>query len=231
MNAPSASTPHPLVITAGKLSSALIFNRDEDFRLALLKRVSRKLGEDHGYPTFIKLLTTISESSDENAKRAVATTLGIGLRRNDLPGGTLTAWGASRMWHAGTQISGALSGQLFGSSAPSRSFAPIEYLTAWLGQGTQRIRLGDDAYANSLSQLIDLINFDADARSLYPQKLEADTQIELEGVYMRGTRDRLAAIASAWKSGMTSTQIASAALAAGSGQKGQVPQNWVLRDL
>lgn len=231
MNAPSASTPHPLLITAGKLSAALIFNRNDDFRLALLKRVSRKLGEDQGYPTFIKLLTTISESSDENAKRAVAATLGIGLRRNDLPGGTLTAWGASRMWQAGTQISGALAGQLFGSSAPSRSFGPIEYLTAWLAQGTQRIRLGDEAYAKTLSQLIDLINFDRDACALYPQKLEADTQTELEGVYMRGTRDRLAAIAAGWKNGMTPKQIADSALAAGSGQKGNVPQNWVVRDL
>lgn len=222
---------NPLVITAGKLSAALIFNRNDDFRLALLKRVARKLGEDQGYPTFIKLLTTISESSDDNAKRAVAATMAIGLRRNDLPSGILTAWGASRMWQAGTQISGALAGQLFGSSAPSRSFGPIEYLTAWLAQGTQRIRLGDEVYAKTLCQLIELINFDADARLLYPRKLEADTQTELEGIYMRGTRDRLAAIALAWKEGMFAQDIASAALAAGSGNRGAIPSNWVLRDL
>ncbi len=222
---------NPLVVTAGKLSAALIFNRNDDFRLALLKRVARKLGEDHGYPTFIKLLVTISESSDDNAKRAVAATLAIGLRRNDLPSGVLTAWGASRMWQAGTQISGALAGQLFGSSAPSRSFGPIEYLTAWLAQGTQRIRLGDEVYAKTLRQLIELIDFDADARLLYPRKLEADTQTELEGVYMRGTRDRLAAIALAWKEGMPAHDIARSALAAGAGNRSSIPSNWVLRDL
>jgi hypothetical protein len=226
-----SATPHPLVATAGRLAGALVFNRDEDFRLALLKRVARKLGDDQGYPTFIKLLTTISESTDDNAKRAVAATLGIGLRRNDLPGGQLTAWGASRMWQAGTQVSGALAGQLFGSSAPSRSFGPIEYLTAWLGQGTQRIRLGDEIYATTLRRLIELINVDADARLLYPRKLEADTQTELEGVYMRGTRDRLAAIAGAWKTGMPPEQIAAAALAAGNGRNGVVPRDWVVRDL
>jgi hypothetical protein len=227
----SGNSLTPLVISAGKLSAALVFNRSDDFRLALLKRVARKLGEDQGYPTFIKLLTTIAESRDDAAKRAVAETFAIGLRRNDLPSGILTAWGASRMWQAGTPISGALAGQLFGSSAPSRTFGPIEYLTAWLGQGTQRIRLGAEIYKKTLQRLIELINFDADARQLYPRKLAADSQLELEGIYMRGTRDRLAAIATAWSQGMSAYEVAESALAAGSGHPNTIPGNWVLRDL
>ena len=231
MPLPQADQAHPMVVSAGRLVSALLFNRDEDFRLALLKRVARKLGESDGYPTFIKLLTTISESADEPGKRALAATLGIGLRRNDLPSGQLTAWGASRLWQAGGPAGGQLGSQLFGA-APHRSFGPIEYLTAWFGQGTQRIRLGANTYADTLRSLIDLVNADSDARTLYPRKLEADTLLELEGIYMRGTRDRLATIASAWSAGMPSAQIAAAAVATGSTDSGaRVPRDLVVRDL
>ncbi len=224
-----ADGQHPVVVSCGRLISALVFNRNEDFRLALLKRVARKLGESDGYPTFIKLLTTASESRDENGKRALAATLAIGLRRNDLPAGQLTAWGASRLWQSGGPPVGNLAGQMFGA-APHRSFAPIEYLTAWFGQSTQRIRLGSEVYAQSLQRLIELINLDADARTLYPRKLEADTHVELEGVYMRSTRDRLSTIASAWSGGMSSADIAAAAIA-GADNRGTLPPGWLLRDL
>jgi hypothetical protein len=228
---PQVDEAHPMVASAGRLVSALLFNRDEDFRLALLKRVARKLGESDGYPTFIKLLTTVSESADEPGKRALAATLAIGLRRNDLPSGQLTAWGASRLWQAGSPAGGNLGSQLFGA-APHRSFGPIEYLTAWFGQGTQRIRLGAEVYADALRRLIDLVNADSDAHALYPRKLEADTQLELEGIYMRGTRDRLATIASAWSNGVPSVEIAAAAVASGNAESGaRVPRDWVVRDL
>lgn len=222
---------HPIVASAARLTSALVFNRDDDIRLALLKRVARKLGEESGYPTFLKLLTTISESADDVGKRAVAATLAIGLRRNDLPSGQLTAWGASQLWQAGSASGGALSGQLFGA-APRRTFAPIEYLTAWLGQGTQRVRLGSDVYAHALQRLLELVNLDDDARALYPRKLAAESQLELEGRYMRGTRDRLAVIAQGWTDGRPSADIAAAAIAAGGGESaGNVPRGWLLRDL
>lgn len=225
-----ATEPHPIVASAGRLVSALLYNRDDDFRLALLKRVARRLGEDDGYPAFIKLLTTIGESADEPGKRAVAATLAVGLRRNDLPAGQLTAWGASRLWQAGSPAGGHLGSQLFGA-APHRAFGPIEYLTAWFSQGTQRIRLGAEVYAEALRRLIELVDVDADARALYPRKLEADTQTELEGIYMRGTRDRLATIASAWKNGVPAVEIAAAAVAAGGMPDARVPRGWLVRDL
>ncbi|BBA35312.1 uncharacterized protein sS8_3374 [Methylocaldum marinum] len=221
---------HPIVVTAGRLVSALLFNRDDDFRLALLKRVARKLGENEGYPAFIKLLATVGESADEPGKRVLAATLAVGLRRNDLPTGTLTAWGASRLWQAGSATGGQIGSQLFGS-APLRSFGPIEYLTAWFGQGTQRIRLGSEVFADSLRKLIDLVNADADARALYPRKLAADTQTELEGIYMRGTRERLATIASGWMQGLPASGIAAAAAMIESEPARAVPRGWVLRDL
>jgi hypothetical protein len=221
---------HPVVASAGRLASALVFNADPDFRLALLKRVARRLGEAEGYPTFLKLLVTIAESEEPAAHRALAATLAIGLRRNDLPSGQLTAWGASRMWQAGTPISGALAGQMFGSSAPQRSFGPIEYLTVWYAQGTQRTRLGEEVYAHALARLVSLVNADEEARTLYPLKLEADMQTELEGIYMRGTRERLSTFAAHWKSDPTPHAVAAAAVAAG-GEPRQVPRGWLIRDL
>lgn len=226
----SAAGAHPVVASAGRLAGALVFNADPDFRLALLKRVARRLGEVEGYPTFLKLLVTIAESHEPGAQRALAATLAIGLRRNDLPSGQLTAWGASRLWQAGTPISGALAGQMFGSSAPQRAFGPIEYLIVWYAQGTQRTRLGADVCVQALTRLIELVNADEEARTLYPLKLEADTQTELEGIYMRGTRERLAVLAANWKANRAPHEIAAAAVAAG-GEPRQVPRGWVVRDL
>lgn len=227
----TAAVRHPIVASAGRLAGALVFNRDADFRLALLKRVARRLGDDEGYPTFLKLLVTIAEGNDDTARRALAATLGVGLRRNDLPCGQLTAWGASRLWEAGTQVSGALAGSLFGSSAPRRQYGPIEFLTAWYAQGTQRTRLGEEVYAQVLERLVDLVNADDDARALYPRKLEADTQTELEGVYMRGTRQRLAAIAAAWTQGAKASAVAQAAIAGGIEPPVAVPPGWLVRNL
>ena len=221
---------HPVVAVAGKLAGTLVFNVDPDFRLALLKRIARRLGEVDGYPTFLKLLVTIAESQEPAAHRALAATMAIGLRRNDLPSGQLTAWGASRMWQAGAPISGALAGQMFGSSAPQRSFGPIEYLTVWYAQGTQRTRLGEGIYAHALARLVSLVNADEEARTLYPLKLEADMQTELEGIYMRGTRERLSTLAAHWKSGASPDAVATAAVAAG-GEPRQVPRDWLIRDL
>ena len=46
-----AHDPHPIVASAGRLVSALLYNRDEDFRLALLKRVARRLSYCLNPPT------------------------------------------------------------------------------------------------------------------------------------------------------------------------------------
>ena len=95
---------------------------------------------------------------------------------------------------------GALSGGFFGSS-PRRLLGPVEYLTVWHLQRTQRTSLGADTFRRALAQLVGLLNHSADARALYPQKLAADAQNELEGAYTRATRERLAAIADAWRAG------------------------------
>lgn len=216
--------------SAARLAAALVHNANAEFRLALLKRVARRLGDAEGYPTFLKLLLIIAESDAEAAKHALAATFATALKRADLPAGLLTSWGAG-----GLQPSAALRGVVldrssFGS-APRRAFGPIEYLTAWSCQPTQRGLLSDDAYADAIERFVALVNFDADAARLYPDKLDADARNELEGAYTRATRQRLAAIAGAWKQGLPPAQVAAAAISARSDAPAAFPRGWIIRDL
>ena len=225
----NAAVPDPasLRAAADRLVSALAAHSDPEYRLTVLKRLSRRLGEEY-YPMFLRLLGVVAESDDERAKRLLAETLGVALRRMDLPGGALSSWGATGLPDsAGPITAGALSGHFFGAT-PRRLLGPVEYLAVWHLQRTQRTRLGAESFRASLERLVDLLNHSEEARTLYPQKLAADAQNELEGAYTRATRERLAAVAAAWKAGRTPAEVAQAALDAADAQP---PGSWVVRDL
>lgn len=225
-----AANPDAVLNAARRLAVSLGFSDDEEFRLVLLKRVARQLGEHgDGYPMFLKLLLVIAESADARAKSALAATLATALRRTDLPSGPLTSWGASSLWTAGTPVrAGTLISRL-SEAAPRRQFGPIEYLTAWHCQRTHRTRLGEAAYADGIGKLVALVNHSDEARRLYPRKLEADTQNELEGIYTRATRERLASIAQAWRADAQPADVVAAA--APLGAQLATPAGWYLRDL
>lgn len=217
--------------SAARLASALIHNDNAEFRLALLKRVARRLGEDEGYPAFLKLLLIVAESASEPAKRAVAATFATALKRADLPAGLLTSWGAGRLQPSAVAPGLSFDNGFFGS-APKRAFGPIEYLTAWSCQRTQRGMLSDETYASAIERLVALVNADADAARLYPEKLEADTRNELEGAYTRATRERLTALAAAWKNRNAPERVAAAAVTApGDLSPPPFPHGWLIRDL
>lgn len=221
--------PEPAALreAADRLVSALAAHADPEYRLTVLKRLSRRLGEEY-YPTFLRLLGVVAESDDERAKRLLAETIGAALRRMDLPGGALSSWGATGLPDpAGPIAAGALSGHFFGAT-PRRLLGPVEYLAVWHLQRTQRTRLGAEAFRTSLEQLVGLLNHSEEARTLYPQKLAADAQNELEGAYTRATRERLAAIAAAWRAGKPPAEVAQAALESAAEQP---PGAWVVRDL
>ncbi len=146
----------------------------------------------------------------------------------DLPGGALSSWGATSLpGSSGPLAASAFSGQFFGAT-PRRLLGPVEYLTVWHLQRTQRTALGADTFRTSLARMIALLNRSDDARALYPQKLAADAQNELEGAYTRATRERLAAIAAAWKAGQAPDAVAQAALDVPDASH---PRDWVVRDL
>jgi hypothetical protein len=200
------------IVAAQQLMHALAQSQDEEYRLALLKRIVRRLGPT-GYPRFLKLLLTVAQSRDERAKKALADVFAYALRKMDLPGGEMTSWGASSMGADGeTMSASALSGVFF-SGAPKRAFGPIEYLSAWFGQSTQRRRLSAQSYQDALQALLTLFSYSPQAAALYQQKLEADAKTEMEGAYTRQTRERMRAIAQSWRDGLPPSAIAAQAAA------------------
>lgn len=219
-------SPETLRNAAARLVDTLAAHEDAEYRVTVLRRLARNLGEER-YPLFLRVLTVVAESDNDAAKQVLADTFGAALRRMELPGGALSSWGATRLPDVGTLDANALSGGFFGSS-PKRLLGPIEYLTVWHLQRTQRLVLGPERYQETLARLVDLFNHSDDARQLYPQKLAVDAQNQLEGAYTRVTRDALAAIASAWQSGQAPEDIASAAVRSGSVEH---PPGWLVRDL
>lgn len=219
-------SPEALRSAAARLVAALAAHDDEEYRLTVLRRLARRLGEDD-YPLFLRLLLVVAESDDAAARQRLAETFGSALRRMDLPGGALSSWGATRLPDSGTLDVNALSGGFFGAS-PRRLLGPLEYLTVWHLQRTQRIVLGADSYRGALAALVDLFNCSEQARRLYPQRLAAEAANELEGAYTRVTRDSLVAIASAWQAGKPPEQVAQAATAAGAAGHSA---GWLVRDL
>jgi hypothetical protein len=219
--------PDALRAAADRLVSALAAHPDAEYRLAVLKRLVRRLGEEH-YPLFLRIVGVVAESDDIRAQRLLAETFGTALRRMDLPGGALSSWGATRLPDQAAPVAAsAFSGQFFGAT-PRRMLGPVEYLTVWHLQRTQRTALSATTFRHSLARLIALLNRSEDARTLYPQKLAADAQSELEGAYTRATRERLAAIATAWQAGRSPEEVAEAALGA---VAADTAHDWVVRDL
>lgn len=222
----SPPSPDALRTAADRLVSALAAHSDPEYRLAVLKRLARRLGEEQ-YPLFLRIVGVVAESDDERAQRLLADTFGVALRRMDLPGGALSSWGATGLPDHGAPVAAsALSGHFFGAT-PRRMLGPVEYLVVWHLQRTQRTALSADGFRGSLARMIAMLNRSADVRTLYPQKLAADAQNELEGAYTRATRDRLAAIAAAWAAGEPPERVAEAAIDA----PAPAAHGWVVRDL
>ena len=222
----SLPTPDALRTAADRLVSALAAHADPEYRLAVLKRLVRRLGEER-YPLFLRIVGVVAESDDARAQRLLAETFGVALRRMDLPGGALSSWGATGLPDHGAPVAAsALSGHFFGAT-PRRMLGPVEYLVVWHLQRTQRTALSAEGFRTSLARMITMLNRSEEARTLYPQKLAADAQNELEGAYTRATRDRLAAIAAAWAAGESPEQVAEAAIDAPAADA----HDWVVRNL
>lgn len=217
-------TPARLRETAARLAGALRSERNPEYRLAILKRLARRLG-DGAYPVFLKLLSIVAESDDDVAKSAVAEALVLALNRMDLPSGHITSWGGSNL--RGGEAEGR---EPSASTSPRRQLGPIEFLTAWYAQRTQLPQLDEKHYAQTLSLLIELCNHSPELRRLYPAKLDADSRSELEGAYTRVTRDTLAAIAKSWDAEASPADVARSATTHEAGLQ-TIPRGWILRDL
>lgn len=204
-----ASELDATVNLARRLTFALGLRDEDDYRLAVLKRVARRFGDDN-FPEFIRLLLIVACSHDVRAKRRVAGALSVGLRRTDIPSGRLSSWGASALTQPSQTVTASeLSGHFF-RGAPQRMLGPLEYLTVWHHQRTQRETLGREAYAFALSHLIELVNEDADARQRYITRIKAESQRQIEGAYTGTSRAALAKLGQAWEAGESGRDIAQA---------------------
>src|SRR3546814_18358164 len=70
--------PTELRAAADRLVSALAAHSDPEYRLTVLKRLVRRLGEER-YPLFLRLLGVVAESDDARAQRLLAETFGTAL--------------------------------------------------------------------------------------------------------------------------------------------------------
>jgi hypothetical protein len=192
------STTHDRYREAAARLLVVIKCTSDPLRLSVLKQFGG-IGGEIGYPRFLKLLIIIAESNDCDGKRAVADSLAQGLRCADLPTGEMTAWGAGQVWQNGPIAENLSARTLY--AAPTRRFGPIEYLTVWFCQKTQRPYLSSEAYEYALAGLLELISINAEAREKYPRKILDDLALAAEGAYTRSTRMRLQALADAWLSG------------------------------
>jgi hypothetical protein len=193
-----------LLGSAQALVEALARHPQLDVRASILNRVARHLG-DEWYPIFIKIVCVIGDSDDDAAKKLLADSLAYAMKKGELPCGSLTSWGVSENWLPAP--SGL--GQSFFDSAPRRSLGPIEYLSSWHSQSTNRAPLSDDVYRMSLVSLLLLFNASPAAARVYQIKLRSDPVNDLEGTFTAVTRARLAMIAELWAQGVPASDIAS----------------------
>ncbi|OZG74404.1 hypothetical protein BTA51_05185 [Hahella sp. CCB-MM4] len=203
-----ASSDRWLFMT-GRLQQAMLAISDIDVRLGVLNQLSEQLG-NHGYPGFIKLLMLLSKVGDAKAKAILAETIATAVQRTDVPTGVLNAWGSSQIINGGDYSSPISASNLLRSywgEAPQRGLGPIEYLTVWYGQKTQRPYLSNDAYEEAIASLISLFNCSNQARLLYAGKILSDVQSVSEGAYTRQTKLRLTRLGESWLENDSPEQI------------------------
>lgn len=206
----------PLLETTRRLIGALRQEPSVELRLALAKRVVRQLGDD-AYPVFLKILLIVAESEDAEAKQLLADLLAAAAQRMDLPSGPLSAWGSS-------------SGDAPGPLNRRRLLGPIEYLTVWHCQQTQRPMLEEALYADAVRKLLALFDLNPQLRALYAGKLGSDAGSELEGTYTRDTRDILNRLAQRWqRPDSTPDDVVRAALRGDA--PAPVPPGWIVHRL
>lgn len=221
MAAPSHLVAESLLETTRRLVSALQQEPSAELRLVLAKRIVRQLG-DEAYPVFLKILLIVAESEDAAAKQTVADLLASAAQRMDLPSGQLSSWGSSSRDEE-APASGSLNRR--------RLLGPLEYLTVWYCQQTQRPMLEEPLYADALRKLLALFDLNPQLRAFYAGKLAADAGNELEGTYTRDTRDILQRLAQGWQTaGSTPEQVVQLALR-GQTSSTPVPSGWIVHRL
>ncbi|RUL70874.1 hypothetical protein [Dyella choica] len=225
MSADLQTLAEPLLETTRRLVGALQQESSMELRLALAKRLVRQLG-DEAYPIFLKMLLIIAESEDAAAKQCVADLLAAAAQRMDLPSGQLSAWGSScRSTAEDTPCC------TQGSMNRRRLLGPIEYLTVWYCQQTQRQMLELALYTDAMRKLLTLFELNPQLRMFYASKLGADAGTELEGTYTRDTRDILVRLAQRWQQADSTPEEVVQAAIRSTAPVVPMPPGWIVHQL
>ena len=224
MSIPLQTLAEPLLETTRRLVAALQQETSVELRLALAKRVVRQLG-DEAYPVFLKMLLIVAESEDTAAKQCVADLLAAAAQRMDLPSGPLSGWGSS--WCSATDESPCPAGAM----NRRRLLGPIEYLTVWYCQQTQRPMLDPALYADAMRKLLALFELNPQLRAFYASKLGAEVGTELEGTYTRDTRDILGRLAQRWRQADSTPEEVVQAVMRGNAPPLPTPAGWIVHQL
>jgi hypothetical protein len=187
---------------------------DNAYRLNVLKALVLQLGID-AYPALIKILVIVSESSEVAVKIRIAQTFGYAAQCGDLPKGEMNAWGVGRSIAEKTPVEPVTAGNFmrnYWTGTATRGLGPVEYLTVWYSQKTQRPYLTEAVYVDALTKVISLISSDAWAATCYSHAILLDLDTRMEGAFTRQTRLRLTNLANAWQKGAAPHEIAWSAL-------------------
>jgi hypothetical protein len=185
--------PHWVGAAQALIDGCVDLPSDED-RVALMAQVCHGLG-DELYPAFIRVLWTVGQFGDHDARAAVARALVHALRTGRLPSGRRSAWGGSEL---------SASPLAYGRT---RTFGPLEYLCAWYAQ-TEPVRaLTAAQFDTAARSLLDLISASREARLLYCEKLLADVDDPIGGAFARPTREAVRAMAAAWSEGAAPADV------------------------
>ncbi|MEE9335105.1 MAG: hypothetical protein V3U65_13535 [Granulosicoccaceae bacterium] len=165
-----------------------------DDRIQLTEQLCDRLGGNL-YPAFLHILFNIEQYADAPAKTLVTSTLVYGLNTGRLPSGKLAAWGSSQL----------PSNSAFGQT---RSLGPIEYICAWYAQPSDQSSIPLSSFNTMLTSLINLVDYDHTAKSLYCSKLLADAEDPLGGGMSSQTRVAIGELATSWQAGNDAQKIA-----------------------
>lgn len=196
---------------AERLMAVLGTLQDDALKVSLLNKIAKN-NHDLAFPGFLKLLLIVAESDSDNARNTLSDTLASALDRREMPTGELSAWGTRHLWNK--EIVGRSSFSISSlNTVQPRHLAPVEYLTVWYCQSTQRPFLSKESYQASLVNLIHLISCNATAKQVYPQRILEELLTAPEGAFTRQTQCRLAILAEAWLAGESPEKIAEAVAA------------------
>jgi len=156
-----------------------------DQRILLTEQLCDRLGGNL-YPAFLHILFNIEQFADSSSKALVTSTLVYGLNTGRLPSGKLAAWGSSEL----------PSNSAFGQT---RSLGPIEYICAWYAQPNDQSSIPMSSFNTILTSLINLVEHDTTAKSLYCSKLLADSEDPLGGGMSGQTRVAIGELAASWQ--------------------------------